>query len=55
MHKTLWASKVARVLILRILGLPTWESLEKMILAPWPSTKNIIRGKVVVSPKLGPW
>jgi hypothetical protein len=25
------------------------------VLAPWLSTKNIIRGKVVVFPKFGPW
>jgi len=49
------ASKVARVPILRILGLPTWESLDKMTLAPWPGTKNTTRGKVVASPKFGPW
>jgi len=28
-HKKLWASKVAKVPILRILKLSTWESLEK--------------------------
>jgi len=55
MHKTLWASKVARIPILRILGLPIWESLDKMTLGMWPITNNTIRGKVVASPKLGPW
>ncbi len=25
------------------------------VLAPWPCTKNTIRGKVVASPKPGPW
>jgi hypothetical protein len=25
------------------------------VLVPWPGTKYIIKGKVVVSPKLGPW
>jgi hypothetical protein len=38
----------------------TWESWDKMpfgcwVLAPWPSTKYTIRGKVVASPKSGPW
>jgi len=39
----LWASKVVGVPNLKILGLPTWESLDKMTLAPWPNTKNTIR------------
>jgi hypothetical protein len=30
LHKKLWASIVARVPILRILKLPTWESRDKM-------------------------
>jgi hypothetical protein len=30
LHKELWASKVARVPILGISGLPTWESWDKM-------------------------
>jgi len=25
------------------------------VLVPWPGTKNTIRGKVMVSPKFGPW
>jgi hypothetical protein len=29
LHKKLWASKVVGVLILKILGFPTWESREK--------------------------
>jgi hypothetical protein len=30
LHKNLWHSKMLGVLILRISGLPTWESQEKM-------------------------
>jgi hypothetical protein len=30
LHKKLWASKVARIPISKILGLPTWESRDKM-------------------------
>jgi hypothetical protein len=30
LHKKLWASKVVRILILRISGLPTWEYWDKM-------------------------
>jgi hypothetical protein len=37
---------------------PSWESWDKMtfwVLVLWPSAKYIIRGKVVASPKFGPW
>jgi hypothetical protein len=50
LHKKLWASKVARVLILGISGLNhIWMQ------PPWPSIKNIVKGKVVASPKFRPW
>jgi len=44
LHKKLWVSKVMRVQILGI-----W------VHAMWPSTKNIIRRKVVTSCKFGLW
>jgi hypothetical protein len=37
---------------------PTWESWNKndiWVLVLWPGTKYTIRGKVVASPKFGPW
>jgi hypothetical protein len=46
------------VAISGISGLPTWESRDKndiWVQAPWLGTKNIIRGKVVASPKFGLW
>jgi len=36
LNKKLWASKVVGVPILRILGLPTWESWDKMTFGCWP-------------------
>ncbi len=51
-HK-LWASKVARVPILGILGVLGQNDI--WVLAPWPGIENNIKGKVVVSPKSGPW
>ncbi len=35
------------------LGVP--EQNDIWLMAPWPGTKNIIRGKVAASPKFGPW
>jgi hypothetical protein len=35
------------------LGVPRQNDI--WVQAPWPSTKNTIRGKVVVSPNFGPW
>jgi hypothetical protein len=35
------------------LGVP-WQN-DIWVLAPWPSTENTIRGKVVASPKFGSW
>jgi hypothetical protein len=53
LHANLWDSKVARIPILGILGLSRQNDI--WVLALWPGTKNIIRGKVVASPKFGPW
>ncbi len=53
LHTKLCASKVTKVPILRISGLPL-GSLGincHLVLAPWPSTEYTIRGKVVASPK----
>jgi hypothetical protein len=39
-------------------GTPTRESQERKVIwmwAPWPATEYTIRGKVVASPKFGPW
>jgi hypothetical protein len=35
---------------LRIIG-----QIDIWVLAPWPDTENTIRGKVMASPKFGPW
>jgi len=48
----LWASKVVKVPISGI-GSPRRNDI--WVQGPWPSTKNTIRGKVVASPKFGPW
>jgi hypothetical protein len=53
LHTKLWASKVAGIPISGILGLLKQNDI--WVLAPWPGTKNTIRGKVVASPKCGPW
>jgi hypothetical protein len=47
LHIKLWASKVVGVLIL--------GQNDIWLLAPWPNIKYIIKGKVVVSLKSGPW
>jgi len=52
LHTKLWGSKVDNF------GTPTWESWNKKIIwmwASWRGTKYAIRGKVVASPKSGPW
>jgi hypothetical protein len=39
-------------------GTPTWESQDKMAIwmqSPWSGIEYTIRGKVVASPKSGPW
>jgi len=50
LHTKLWASKVERIPILEILG-----QNDIWVLALWSGTENIIRGKVMASPKSGPW
>ncbi len=50
LHTKLWASKVAGVPILGILG-----QNDIWMLASWPSIDNTIRGKVVASPKSRSW
>jgi hypothetical protein len=58
LHQKLWASKVVKVPILRILKLPTWEFQEKITFGcrPRGQTQNYTtRGKVVVSPKPKSW
>jgi hypothetical protein len=57
LHTKLWASKVTRVPISRILGLPVGASKQNdiWVLALWPSIENTIRGKVMASPKSRPW
>jgi len=76
LHKKLWASKIVRVPISRILGqkvmglqsckspnfgnfktpnLGVSRQNDIWVQALWPSTENTIRGKVVASPKSGPW
>jgi hypothetical protein len=57
LHTKLWASKSG--------GISIWEFQDSnlgvlgqndiWVLAPWLGTKNIIRGKVVASPKSGSW
>jgi hypothetical protein len=56
-HTKLWTPKVVRVLTLGISWLPFGSPGTKWHLgvSPWPGTKYIIRGKVVASPKSGPW
>ncbi len=53
----LWGSKVVGEPISKILGLPTWESQDKITFgcSPCGFKKNTIRGKVVASPKFKPW
>jgi hypothetical protein len=54
LHKKIWASKVIGIPISGILGLPTWESKDKMTFGCNPHGQAI-RGKVVASPKSEPW
>jgi len=53
----LWAPKVVRISTLGIwdshLGVPGQNAI--WMWASWKSTKYTIRGKVVASPKFGPW
>jgi len=53
LHTNLWASKVSIVQFWEF-----WDSQGQndiWVLILWPSIKYIIRGKVVASPKFGPW
>jgi hypothetical protein len=55
LHK-LWASKVARVLILGISGPPTWgvpRQNDIWVQTLWPCTKNTIRGRWWLPPSSG--
>jgi hypothetical protein len=55
LHTKLQASKVVKVSILGISGLPLGSLGQNdiWVLTLWPSTKYTIRGKVVASPKFG--
>jgi len=53
MHAKLWTPKVAGVPAVGISGLPGQNDIWVLVL--WPSTKYTIRGKVMASPKFGPW
>jgi hypothetical protein len=57
LHTKLWGPKVMRVLTLRISGHPFGSPETKCHLdvGILESTKYAIRGKVVASPKFGPW
>jgi len=57
LHTKLWGSKVAKVPTLGILGLAFGSPRKNAIWmwASWRGTKYTIRGKVVASPKFGPW
>jgi hypothetical protein len=56
-HRKLWVSKVVGVSILGILGLPLGSPKTKWDLGARPMTrhKEYYKGKVVASPKFGPW
>jgi hypothetical protein len=53
LNTKLWPGKIVEVPTLRISKLPRtkWH----LGASPWPSTNYTIRGKVVTSPKSGPW
>jgi hypothetical protein len=57
LHTKLWAPKVVGVPTVGISGLPLGSPVTKWhwVLVPWLGTKYTIRGKVVASPKFGPW
>jgi hypothetical protein len=57
LHKKLCALKVAKVLVVAILGFSFGSIGTKSHLdvAPWRGAEYIIRGKVVASPKSEPW
>jgi hypothetical protein len=53
----LWAPKITRVTILGISGFPLWSPETKCHLGASPMAKHKVyhKGKVVASPKFGPW
>jgi hypothetical protein len=54
----LWGSKIVGILVGAIFGTPIRESRERKAIwmwALWRGVEYIIRGKVVASPKFGPW
>jgi len=57
LHTKLWAPKVVGIPSLGIFGFPMGVLVQNAIWmwASWRGTKYTIRGKVVVSPKFGPW
>ncbi len=58
LNKKLWASNFVKSLNFENFGIPDLEVLGKMTFGCQPSwliIENIIRGKVMVSPKFGPW
>ncbi len=58
LHARLWHPKVARIPTLTISGLPLRSPGTKKVIwmwAPWRGAEYIIRGKVLASPKSGPW
>jgi hypothetical protein len=57
LHVKLWAPKVVRILTVGITGLPLGSPTTKCHLdvALWKDVENIIWGKVLASPKFGPW
>jgi len=58
LHAKLWAPKVTRVPTLAMSGFPLGNSRTKKTIwmsASWKGAKYIIKGKVLASPKFGPW
>jgi hypothetical protein len=55
LHKKLWTRKVAGVPTLAISGLPFSGQKAIWMALPWGGVEYIIWGKVVASPKFGPW
>jgi hypothetical protein len=57
LNTKVWASKVTGIPILRIsrLQLGSPETKWHLGAGPWPGIVNTIRGKVMASPKFGPW
>jgi hypothetical protein len=53
LHTKLWGPKIAGVPTLAISGLSRQKAI--WMWASWRGTKYTIRGKVVASPKFGPW